>query len=1057
MRNKTGILILSIVIALLSVYQLSFTLVGNKQKQRITEFAEKGVKEAKAENPNIDEKLVYKLKEKQMKDSLWKEDVFLGYTYGEVKKLELSLGLDLQGGMHATLIISPEEIVKAMANGSKDPKFLEAIEEAKQQAKSTQTRFSTLFYDAYTAKVGKGKLWEIFLNSAKNINANSTDEEILTLIDTQLDQVLDNTLIVLRSRIDKFGATQPIIHPIKATGRIEVELPGVDDEERVKKQLTSVAKLEFLEVWSGQEVQPYWLRINDYLKLENARNKATEPTTEPAVETASTDSSATTNEETPAEDEEDPLFAAETETDTTVVATTDSSTTEEDDDALFADVDTAAAGAKDSLALAKEQQEQFKENFPIYDYIIPDQRGFGYYASVENYAKVQELFSRDAVKAILPANMTLMWSAEAFKSGNKVVPLYFVKKGENVPAPLSGEVIENARQDINERGEVVVDMQMDNDGAHIWARLTEANAGKQIAIALDDAVFSAPRVNEPITGGRSSISGSFEIQEAQDLANVLEAGSLPAPIEIERLVVVGPSLGKESIQKGLISLLAGLGLVIIFMIVYYRKGGSVSDIALLFNILFILGLLATPGIGAALTLPGIAGIVLTIGMSIDANVLIFERIREEMKAGKSANEAVNEGYKKAFWTIFDANITTLITAIILFVFGTGLIKGFAITLIIGVCSSFFSAVFITRLIIELMAGKAKDMTKITFESNLAKKLFQNVNYEIIGKRKVAYIVSLVIIALGITSVAIEGGLNLGVAFKGGHSYIVKFDSNVAPEKARAELQKTMPNSSIEVKTFDGNDQLQITTSYLIDSDDEGADDKVKAALLAGLANTQNPQILQTNSVGPTIANDIKQAALTSIILALIAIFAYVFIRFRKWQFGLGALAALFHDVAVVISVFAIARVAGISFEIDEVFIAAVLTIVGYSINDTVVVFDRVREFLNNNREADLGETLNNSINSTFSRTFMTSFTTLLVIIVLLVFGGDALRGFSFALFIGVAVGTYSSIFIATPTVLDTSGGKSLAEEESTFEKDPELVKLEEEEKKKAEFEAKKNS
>lgn len=1030
MRNKTGILILSVIITLLSIYQLSFTYIANTQKDKITAFAEEQVKIEKEKNPNLEERLVYKLKEKQMRDSLWKEKVFLGYTYGEIKKLELNLGLDLQGGMHATLVVSPEEIIKSMANNSQDANFLAALKDAKEGVKSSQARFSTLFYDAYTAKAGKGHLWEIFLNSGRSINASSTDEDILDIINTQLDATIDNTLTVLRTRIDKFGATQPIIQPVKATGRIEVELPGVDDEERVVKQLTSVAKLEFLEVWAANEVQPYFMKINDYLILEKKKNA-------PAVtEEAEKTTEEIPTEEAPTED----LFASEE------TATPDS--TKKETEGLFADAtDSSATTAKDSTLAAKEQQEKFNADFPIFEYIIPDQQGFGFYASVENYAKVQELLAREEVKAILPANMSVLWDASAFKSGNKIVPLYFVKKGESVPAPMTGDVIESARQDFDERGLVVVDMSMTPEGARSWARLTEANQGKQIAIALDNAVFSAPRVNEPITGGRSSISGSFEIEEARDLANVLEAGALPAPIEIERLVVVGPSLGKEAIQKGLISLIAGLVLVIGFMILYYKKGGSVADIALLFNILFILGLLATPGIGAALTLPGIAGIVLTIGMSIDANVLIFERIREELALGKSVAESIKEGYSKAFWTIFDSNLTTLITAIILFLFGTGLVKGFAVTLIIGICSSFFTAVFITRLIIELMAGKSKDMSNMSFESKFSEKLFRSVNYSIIGKRKIAYMISTLVIVIGIGCIVIKGGLNLGVAFKGGHSYIVKFDEDVKADAVRSDLKAVMgENASVEVKTFDGNNQVQITTSYLIDAEGKDTDKQVKAAVLKGLANTKNPEIQQTIVVGPTIANDIKTTSMRSIIFALIAIFCYVFIRFKKWQFGVGALIALFHDVAVVISIFAIARVLNVSFEIDEVFIAAILTIVGYSINDTVVVFDRVREFLNKNPEANLEETLNNSINSTFSRTFMTSFTTLLVIIVLLVFGGEALRGFSFALFVGVIVGTYSSIFIATPIVLDAANGKSLADDKSDFEKDPELVKLEEEEK-----------
>jgi len=989
MKNKSFILILAGLISAICLFYLSFTFVSRGLKQDMVNFATEEANKKTSLDPKKDFNQEFKKAYNHYKDSLWNEPVYLGYTYAEIKKFELNLGLDLQGGIHITLVVSPTDLIKTISGNNQDPAFVQSLAAAKELHKHSQVSFVDLFYQEWKNKKGEGKLWEAFLTSENQskISSKSTDAEIIALLKSELEDAVGRTMIVLRSRIDKFGATQPIIQAVQSTGRIEIQLPGADDEERIVNQVKAVAELEFLEVWTPAEVSPYYSAINDYLlKTKNL----VKDDAEIIAKSEEVVPSAASNE----------LFANSDP----VSDVKDSTKTDSADNKV---------AATDTSNVAKQ--------YPITEYFTISQ--YGLYARTIDRNKIEELLSNPDVIGLLPGDMKLMWGMEPKgKDNNGVVPVYFVKKSENAETTLTGDVIVDARQDFDGRGQVAVSMQMNFEGAKEWEKMTKANQGRQIAIALDEVVFSAPMVNEPIPNGSSSISGSFDIQEAIDLANILKAGKLPAPTEIERMVVVGPSLGKESIDRGLFSLIIGLVAVVAFMIAYYNKGGLIADIALLFNIFFILGVLSTPSFGTTLTLPGIAGIVLTIGMSIDANVLIFERIREELAEGKNLLTAINLGYNKAFWSIFDSNLTTLITAIILSVFGTGLVKGFAVTLIIGIFCSFFTAVFITRLIIEYMIGKKQDKN-ISFETSFSKSIFNAKNYDFISKRKIAYAFSSAIIILGIIAIVIKGGLNLGVSFKGGHQYIVKFDGDVKANEVESTLKTGFGESGTMVKTFDGNNQVQVTTSFGEQLQGDNIDEQVKETLLKTL-NTNykalNPHVVQSIVVGPTIADDIKTTSIQSILIALVAIFAYVFVRFRKVQFGLGALIALFHDVLVVISIFAILRLIGISFEIDEVFIAAILTIVGYSINDTVVVFDRVRETIGDKElDSSLGSTLNSALNSTLSRTMMTSFTTLLVIIVLLLMGGEALRGFSLAMFIGVVFGTYSSIFIATPIVLDT--------------------------------------
>ena len=619
-------------------------------------------------------------------------------------------------------------------------------------------------------------------------------------------------------------------------------------------------------------------------------------------------------------------------------------------------------------------------------------------------------------------------------SGDEVLPLYAIRMGRGGKALLTGEVVTDARQSFDERTAPAVSMSMNGAGARAWKRITGENIGKRIAIALDDYVQSAPTVNSEIPSGQSIITGNFTLEEAQDLANVLKAGALPARTRIVEEAVIGPTLGKEAQGQGVISIVAGLLIVVVFMVSYYSKGGLVANVALLFNIFFILGILAQ--LNAALTLPGIAGIVLTIGMSIDANVLIFERIREELRNGTSLLSAISAGYSKAYSSIIDANVTTFITGIILFMLGQGPVKGFATTLMIGIACSFFSAVFITRVIVTWMTKKG-DKSKISFDTPFSKNLLANLNLDFLSKRRIAYIVSSSIIVFGIVLVIAEGGLNFGVDFTGGRSYIVQFNNSVVASDLKVALADDFEDAGTEVKWYGSDNVVKITTSYLVNDESTEADEAVEKALIAGVSEATGQTYVEdatkvdadhfsiagSSKVGATIADDIKTASAEAMIFSIIAIFIYILIRFKKWQFSLGAILALVHDTLFVIAAFAIARLFGKAFEIDQVFIAAILTIIGYSINDTVVVFDRIRENLAIRPHEKAIDTFNLSINNTMNRTLITSFTTLIVVLILLVFGGEVLRGFSFALFIGIIVGTYSSIFIATPSVLDLGKAK----------------------------------
>ncbi len=949
MKNKSLVIFITLVVTVLSIFYLHFTYISFQLQNKAAKYAtdEKG-------NIDFEKKQTYL-------DSLWKKPVynFLGlfkYTYEDIKGMELTQGLDLQGGMNVTLEVSPIELIKNISGNNKSEHFLAALTDAKKLSiKQTKVSFIDLFYQSYKKRNPSGKLSSIFatVSNRGKIKYDSTDQEIIKVLKKENEEAIDRCLYIIRSRIDRFGTTQANIQKLPGTGRIQIELPGVNNPSRVRKLLQNVARLSFWKVYDYEALEPIFESIDTKLIEEQHKQ--------------------------------------------------------------------IAEGQR------KIFKSPFKSKYGRYAYLISEVKS------------VKEALNREDIKAMFPKDVKFLWEVKPRKmrGEEEILSLYPIEKSKRGDkALLEGDVVINAQQSFEPgSSRPTVSMQMNVRGSRTWRKITRDSIGKQIAIVLDDRVYSAPVVNGEIPNGSSSISGNFTLEEAKDLANILKAGSLPAPVKIVEEATVGPTLGKEAQLQGIISMLAGLFLVILFMIMYYSKGGIVANLALIFNMIFIIGTLAQ--LHASLTLPGIAGIVLTIGMSIDANVLIFERIREELKQGMHIKEAISIGYKKAYSSIVDSNLTTFLTGVILYLMGTGPVKGFATTMMIGIISSFFSAVFITRVIFLWMLGK-KGNKEISFSFSYSRNLLSKLNIDFLGIRKFSYIFSLAIIGIGGLLLVSQKGLNLGVDFIGGRSFIVNFTKPIEASTIKSNLSaNSFDNQGTEVKTYGSNSTIKVTTSYLINEDSTEADDKVKNAMIEGLekytgskfADTDNPPkdgqftIGSSAKVGATVANDIKSSSRQSIILSLIMIFLYILLRFRKWQFGIASVVALLHDSLVVIAFFAIARAFGFSYEVDQVFIAAILTVIGYSINDTVVVFDRIRENMNANKSKDFIDVANKSINETMSRTLITSLTTFIAVFILFIFGGEVLRGFSFAMLIGIIFGTYSSIFIATPLAVDLSKTK----------------------------------
>jgi SecD/SecF fusion protein len=974
MRNKGLIIALTVVVSVLCAYFLFFTYISRQVQDKAVAYATK--------NGQLNEN-----QRQHYLDSVWRAPVFGSYTYRDVKQSELGLGLDLKGGMHVTLEVSPVEIVRAMANNSKDPAFNKALALAQERQKTNSgTAFTTLFYQAYQEVAPGQKLARLFANSVnkdRGIDLNSPDTKVISAIDKEEEDAIGRSFDILRKRVDKFGVNQPNIQRVKGTGRIQVELPGVDNPERVRKLLQGQAKLEFYEVWPQQEVAPYLGQLDQIL---GAKEKAASPIAQANAATA------------------DKAAAAG---DTSSLA--------------------AKLARKTPAAKAKTDSTAAQQGGPLTRLLVAGPGGLS--VSLRDTSQFNRLMRSPEALATLPPTVALLYENKPQEMNKQqYLPIIAVKKDRTgaIAAPVSGEVVSDARQDYDQNGRPEVSMTMNPNGSRKWAKMTGANIGKQVAVVLDDVVYSAPVVQSEITGGSTQISGNFTIDEAQDLAQVLKAGKLPAPTRIVEEAVVGPSLGQEAINQGLYSSVAGLVIIMLFMAVYYGRAGLVADAALLFNMFLVLGVLAQ--FGTALTLPGIAGLILVIASSVDANVLIFERIREELDHGVPLHDAVNAGYSRAFSAIFDSNVTTFIIGLLLFFFGTGPVQNFAVTLLIGIFTSFLSAVYVSRLIIEALI-KGKSTSAISFSTFLSRNLFKNVNFKIVEKRKIAYAFSTIFIVTGFVLMYLQGGPNLGVDFRGGRSYIVDFNKPMDASAVRTSLLPDFKGAGLEVKQYGQPDRLAITTGYLATDESQDADKQVRTALDGGLRRyaADAPVIQSTSKVGATIADDIKRTSVLSLSLALLGIFVYVLFRFEKWQYSMAAVIALFHDALLVIASYPIARAFGLNYEMDQIFVAAVLAIIGFSMNDTVVIYDRIREYLRNNPKLTFAQVVNPALNSTFSRTMITFTTVFLVVLVLYIFGGETLRSFSFAMIVGIIFGTYSSLFIATPIILDTYGKKEARE------------------------------
>ncbi|MFN0189665.1 MAG: protein translocase subunit SecDF [Bacteroidia bacterium] len=998
MQSKGAIKLFAIVLALVCLYQLSFTLIT------------RGVEADAREYANNDP-----IKEKEYLDSIGTKGVYnLGvkdYTYRECKEREINLGLDLKGGMNVTLEVSVMDLVRSMAGQNvEDPTFKKAIDRALELQRNSNKDFVTLFGQAFTEVDPNASLAAVFANieNQDKIKFNSTNEQVLKVLKDESDAAISRSFNILRTRIDKFGVSQPNIQQL-GSGRILVELPGVKEPDRVRKLLQGTAKLEFWETYTFGEVAPGLVAVNTLLANENKKDSLL------GNLTTVNDSSAT---------------SSTTPVDTTKVATEDTTKV-----SLVDKMGKDSTAAKDTAG-GKTFEEFAREN-PLFAVLFPsdgqvrtqeeknivDKQCVIGYSLIKDTAKVNRILERDDVKAALPKNLRLLWTVKPRSAETQSLELIGIKSaGRDGKAPLDGAAISDARQDFGQfNSQPEISMRMNPDGAKVWKRLTGENVGKSIAIVLDNYVYSFPNVQGEIAGGSSSITGNFEINEAKDLANILKAGKLPAPARIVEEAVVGPSLGAEAIQNGLLSFLVALGIVFFFMAFYYSKAGIVADITLVVNMFFIMGVLAS--LGAVLTLPGIAGIVLIIALSVDANILIFERVREELRLGKGLRLAISDGYKHAFSSIIDSNVTTLLLGIILYSFGSGPVQGFATTLIIGILCSLFSAIFISRLMFEYLLDKNKE---IPFWTNATKDPYKNINLPFVENRKKYYIISGLVIAAGIVSIGLKG-FNFGVDFDGGRTFVVQFDNATSTQTIRESLAVPFGEAP-DVKTFGTDNRYKITTDYLIEENTAEAQAAVTKALYEGLkgqfagmdqAKFQETKIINSQKVGPTVADDIKSSAFFAIIFGCALMFLYILVRFKKWQYGLGATVALLHDVLLILSIFSIFNgILPFTLEINQDFIAALLTVMGYSMTDTVVVFDRIREYLGIHPNTDKKVVINNALNSTLSRTMNTSLATFFVLLAIFIFGGDVIRGFIFALLIGILVGTYSSLCIASPIVID---------------------------------------
>ena len=995
MQNKGALKFLAIVLAIACAYQLSFTFVTRHVENQAARYA--------AGDP---------VKEQNYLDSVKSQPVynlgFVKFNYKECKEKEINLGLDLRGGMNVMLEISVEDVIRALSNDSKDPIFNQALAQAREDQKNSTSDYITLFASAYEKLSNGGKLSYIFNTPELRevITPASTNEQVIAVLREQAESAIANSFNVLRSRIDRFGVTQPNIQRLENSGRILVELPGVKEPERVRKLLQGTASLEFWATYENNEIYPALEQANAVIRGLKEAGEIADTTAK--VETA--DSSA-------------------------AQAATDSP-------ALLAKLDSTAVA--DTAAVQAQDTAAFEAQFPLFAKLHPmvDEQGQIYGGPVIgramsfDTAAVNRYMQLPQVKALLPRDIKLFWGVKSADPAGTVYDLYAIKANtRDGKAPLDGGVVTEAREEYSQHGAAAeVSMVMNATGARTWARMTADNIGRSIAIVLDGYVYSAPRVNGEIEGGRSSITGQFTIQEAKDLANVLKSGKLPAPARIIQDTVVGPSLGQESINAGMMSFILAFILVLIYMVFYYHTAGMVAGIALICNLFFLLGVLVS--FGAVLTLPGIAGIVLTMGMAVDANVIIYGRVKEELRAGKGLALSLKEGFKNAMSAIIDGNLTTLITGIVLFIFGTGPVQGFATTLIIGILTSLFCAIFITRLIFSAMLNKGKN---IRFSNRYTENCLAHTHVNFISMRKISYIISGLLILATVVSLATRG-LSYGVDFSGGRAFVVRFDQPVTANEVRSALHPVFEGTSYEVKQFGKENQMRIVTQYKYDDAGDNVTAEIEGMLYKALAPLMAQQLTQaefqttqtspygiisSDKVGPSVAHDITVNSFIAVLFSLIAIGLYIIVRFKRWQWGVGSVISLAHDALITIGIFSLLYgILPFTMDVDQSFIAAILTIIGYSINDKVVIFDRIREYQTLYPKRSIRDNINNAINSTLARTVNTSGTTFVVLLAIFLFGGEVIRGFIFALMFGVVIGTYSSVFVATPIAYDLFSKKT---------------------------------
>ena len=982
MQNKGFVKVFAVLLTLACAFYLSFSFV-TRHHMKLAEQDPKGVA--------------------HYLDSMQNEKVWLGvYSLKDCREMEIGLGLDLKGGMNVILEVSVPDVVKTLADNKPDEAFNAAVAEAAKQQITSQEDFITLFVREYKKQAPDGKLAEIFATQQlkDKVNTRSTDAEVEAVLREEVKAAVENSYNVLRTRIDRFGVVQPNIQTLEGKmGRIMVELPGIKEPERVRKLLQGSANLEFWETYEAKDIVPV---------LASADSRA-----------------------------RDILSVSES---------ADSVEVKEEATAAVSAKDSLTAALKGETADAKVDMEQLKKEHPLLSVLQLNQSGVGCivgYADYNDTIQINKVLNMKEVKNILPRDLKLMWGVKASdmdKTG-RIFELYAIKSTQrNGRAPLEGDVIVNARDEFDQFNKPCVSMSMNTDGSRRWAVLTKQNVGREIAIVLDGYVYSAPRVNGEITGGNSQITGNFTPEVTKDLANVLKSGKMPAPARIVQEDIVGPSLGQESINQGIMSFIVALIVLMVYMCVMYGFiPGMIANLALFVNFFFTLGILTS--FHAALTMSGIAGMVLSLGMAVDANVLIYERTKEELRAGKGTRQALSEGYSNAFSAIFDSNLTSIITGIILFNFGTGPIRGFATTLIIGILCSFFTAVFLTRIVYEHYMNKDKWLN-LTFTTGISKNLMQNVHYNFMGATKKSFTIWGIIIVVCIISFFVRG-LAQSIDFTGGRNFVVQFEQVVQPETVRNLLQPKVGDANVQAIALgtDGK-TIRVTTNYRIEEDSPTIDAEIEAFLYESLKegnllgegttleifidrdNRTGGSIISSQKVGPSVADDIKTSAIWSVVLALIAIGLYILIRFNNIAFSIGATVALTIDTLLIIGAYSLFHgILPFSLEIDQTFIGAILTAIGYSINDKVVIFDRVREFFGLYPQRNRMQLFNDSLNTTLSRTINTSLSTLIVLLSILILGGDSIRSFAFAMILGVVIGTLSSLFVASPVAYLTMGNK----------------------------------